>query len=202
MKKLVFLACLLLALPVLGQTTAKTDRDRTDQREPARETMTDKERLRERILRTSRIPEAADEAREAGIPEEDVEQVLGDARRRRLPPEETTEVLTEGAASARENGPVDNFGAFVQTQLDEGLRGRELADAIHREHAAHGKGPYKDRGEGHRGKGKGKDKGKDVDGEDHDHEDGHDDDDDHDQDRKDGKTKSKGKGQDKKRGDK
>jgi hypothetical protein len=39
----------------------------------------------------------------------------------------------------REHGPVDNFGAFVQRRLDEGLRGRDLADAIRAEHAAHGR---------------------------------------------------------------
>lgn len=156
-KLLILLVALLLAVPALGQAS-----DTRSPEETAGETAEEQQReqsplelLRDRIRKAARLPEAAGEARDAGIPEEEVEKVIIEARRRRIPASEVEAVLVESAASARANGPVDNFGAFVQSQLDQGLRGRELAEAIHREHAARGKGPMKAKAKGARGKGKG-----------------------------------------------
>ena len=50
------------------------------------------------------------------------------------------DMTKEQSRAIDEHGPTDNFGAFVQSKLDQGLRGRELSDAIRAEHAAHGKG--------------------------------------------------------------
>ena len=134
MKKIILLAVLeLLVTPVVAQQSETV--------EPEKKSAL--ELLRERIRTAARLPEAASEAREAGIPEEEVGKVLTEARRRSMPAEEVEAVLVESAASARQNGPVDNYGAFVQSQLDQGLRGRELRDAIHAEHAARGKGHMK-----------------------------------------------------------
>jgi hypothetical protein len=168
MKKiLILLVMLALAVPAWAQATetrnpeeAAGEAEATETREP-----TALERLKERIRKAARLPEAAGDAREAGIPEEEVEKVITEARRRRMPPAEVETVLVESAQSARENGPVDNFGAFVQSQLDQGLRGRELAEAIHREHAAHGKGPMKGKSKG-KGKMK-KDKDRYIDDDDY-----------------------------------
>ena len=157
MKKiLILIAILALALPAYGQISETRNPEETAEAPAETREPTAMERLRERIRRAARLPEAAGEAREAGIPEEEVEKVITEARRRRIPASEVETVLVESAASARENGPVDNFGAFVQSQLDQGLRGRELAEAIHREHAARGKGPMKAKAKG-KGKGKGRD---------------------------------------------
>jgi hypothetical protein len=179
MKKIfVLLVVLALAVPALAQVTQTRPPEETAGEAEAAATRepTVLERLKERIRKASRLPEAAGDARDAGIPDEEVEKVITEARRRRMPPAEVEAVLVESAASARENGPVDNFGAFVQSQLDQGLRGRELAEAIHREHAAHGKGPMKAKSKGKGNKsGKGKMK-KDKD------KDGYIDDDDHDED--------------------
>jgi len=155
MKKLgVLLVVLLLTAPVFAQISETVEPTETagdaEATRPRDQSVI--ERLKERIRQAGRLPEAAGEARDAGIPYEDVEKVITEARRRRMPPAEVETVLLESAASARENGPVDNFGAFVQSQMDQGLRGRELADAIHREHAARGKGPMKAKS---KGKGKG-----------------------------------------------
>ena len=134
MKKIILLAVLiLLVAPVVAQ--------QSDTVEPEKKSAL--ELLRERIRNAARLPEAAGEAREAGIPEEEVGKVITEARRRNMSAEEVGTVLMESAASARQNGPVDNYGAFVQSQLDKGLRGRELRDAIHAEHAARGKGHMK-----------------------------------------------------------
>ena len=194
MKKIfVVLVVLFLAVPVFAQISETRNPEETAgeaqatrPREP-----TVLEKLKERIRQASRLPEAAGEARDAGIPDEEVEKVITAARRRRMPPAEVETVLVESAASARENGPVDNFGAFVQSQLDQGLRGRELADAIHREHAARGKGPMKakTKGKGNQG---GQDKMKDKDRDGHRDDDG-DHDGDHDRERKATDTRAKGR---------
>lgn len=103
------------------------------------------------ILQTISLPRVSEILREKGIPAEEVEEAVISARRRGLPPDETAVILEEAATSVDENGPIDNFGAFVQEQLDNGLRGRDLAAAIHAEHARRGIG------KGRKLPGKGKD---------------------------------------------
>lgn len=98
---------------------------------------------RPNILEAILLPRVSDALRKEGVPEEDVRVAIEEAMRRRVPPAETKQVLDETAQSVRESGPIDNFGAFVQTQLDAGLRGRELAAAIHAEHARRGIGKGK-----------------------------------------------------------
>ncbi len=104
------------------------------------------------ILQAIRLPATSDELRRQGVPEEEIRAVIVNARQKRLPPSETQVVLDETARTVQETGPIDNFGAFVQSQLDAGLRGRELAAAIHAEHARRGIGKGK-RLEGKKGRG-------------------------------------------------
>jgi len=134
------------------ETTRTGDREaatRTGDRETTRAGDRDERiRRRERILRTILLPGTAEEAAESGVPEEDVEKVLKTAQEDGISPADTQVVMEGGAAAARE-GEYKNFGKFVNAKLEEGLRGRELAEAIHAEKAARGKG----------GKGHGKDKG-------------------------------------------
>lgn len=92
------------------------------------------------LLGALELPKAADRAREAGIPVDDVAEALGVSRDQGARAEETAAVLEEAGAAAEEHGPTDNFGAFVQAQLDEGKRGQDLAAAIRAEHQANGKG--------------------------------------------------------------
>ncbi len=95
------------------------------------------------ILEAILLPRVSDELRKEGVPDDDVRVAIEEAMRKRLPPDETKQVLDETARTVRETGPIDNFGAYVQTQLDSGLRGRELAAAIHAEHARRGIGKGK-----------------------------------------------------------
>jgi len=81
------------------------------------------------------IPNRADEARKAGVPDSTVKTVLDILRKKEVPPEDVDVILSAERDAAREHGPTDNFGAFVQSQLDKGLRGRELSAAIRAEHA-------------------------------------------------------------------
>ena len=94
----------------------------------------------ERMLRALLLPRTTHEARQAGIAEEELRKVLRAGRDRRIPPDEMELVLREEVRAMEDHGPIDNFGAFVQQRLDQGLRGRELAAAIRAEHTAHGKG--------------------------------------------------------------
>jgi len=57
-----------------------------------------------------------------------------------VPAGSLAELFAEENDAIRKHGRIDNFGAFVQEKLAAGLRGRELAAAIHAEHAARGIG--------------------------------------------------------------
>lgn len=95
---------------------------------------------REVILAALHLPEVTQEARTLGVPEADIRTIFDTARERRLPVGVLSEVFVTGNEAVREHGPIDNFGAFVQSRLDQGLRGRDLAAAIRAEHQARGIG--------------------------------------------------------------
>ena len=95
------------------------------------------------ILRALRLPALVTEARLAGVPDAQVRGLLDALRHRGLPAADAGSVVHEEVEAVRAGAPKANFGAFVQRQLEAGLRGRALAEAIRAEH-------------GHRGRGKGK----------------------------------------------
>lgn len=103
-------------------------------------TPTEAERFRQRIEAILNLPRRAEEVRKEGVPDSTVRTVLDILVKDRVPATEATVVLESQRDAARENGPTDNFGAFVQSQLAAGKRGRELAAAIRAEHQARGKG--------------------------------------------------------------
>lgn len=92
------------------------------------------------ILQAILLPRVSEILRERGVPVEEVESAIEGARRSGVAPSEATAVFQEAVVSVEQNGPIENFGGFVQQQLERGLRGRELADAIRAEHAARGIG--------------------------------------------------------------
>ena len=94
----------------------------------------------ESVLQALRLPRATQEARVLGVPESDIRGVLDTAREKRVPAGVLSELFEGENEAIRQHGPIDNFGAFVQARLQDGLRGRELAAAIRAEHAARGKG--------------------------------------------------------------
>ena len=120
------------------------------------------------LTKAIELPARADGLRKAGVEEGQLREALQAARDENLAADEAEEVLEPAEKAAKENGPVDNFGAFVRERLHEGLRGRELARAIHEEHQKNGKGrghgPDGERGKGpdgeKGGKGRGPDGGK------------------------------------------
>ncbi|MDP2957696.1 MAG: hypothetical protein Q8N53_14820 [Longimicrobiales bacterium] len=101
------------------------------------------------ILWALRLPALVTEARQVGITEVVVREVLNGLRSRGLSADEAALVVREEVDAVRAGGPKDNFGGFVQRQLDAGLRGRALADAIRAEHRSRGIGhPDSGRGQG------------------------------------------------------
>jgi hypothetical protein len=98
-----------------------------------------------RVLKASRLPKKAHEVRTKGVPDADVKDAIRAGKSKGLKAGEMADVADAHARSVDEHGPTDNFGAFVRSKLDEGLRGRELAAAIRAEHARNGKGKGKDK---------------------------------------------------------
>ncbi|MHB1191878.1 MAG: hypothetical protein ACYC6F_02435 [Longimicrobiales bacterium] len=95
------------------------------------------------VLRSILLPAAAETLRQLGVPAREVEAAVMGARERRVPPQEAVGIFEETARTVEEHGPIDNFGAFIQERLGEGLRGQDLAAAIRAEHARRGIGKGK-----------------------------------------------------------
>ena len=93
-----------------------------------------------RIADILSLPRTADAGRRAGVPSSVMERVLDSLRRREVSAADAEEILRREINDFDRDGDRDNFGAFVNSQLALGLRGRELADAIHREQDRRGIG--------------------------------------------------------------
>jgi hypothetical protein len=91
------------------------------------------------ILAAAELPVSAAHARQEGVSNRDVHEALDAMRAAKVPARDAQMVIEQERIARHTNGPVDNFGAFVRTELKAGLRGRDLAAAIKAEHAARGK---------------------------------------------------------------
>jgi hypothetical protein len=94
--------------------------------------------LTERLRLAYNLPIRTAELREAGVADTTVRRIFDLFRTHQVEPVQVDQILVAERDAAREHGPTDNFGAFVQRQLAAGKRGRELSDAIRAEHRAHG----------------------------------------------------------------
>lgn len=92
------------------------------------------------ILAALQLPALVNEARGAGVTEATLRGVLDRLLRRGLPSEDAALVLREEIDAVHAGAKPDNFGGFVQAQLDAGFRGRGLAEAIRAEHQRMGIG--------------------------------------------------------------
>ncbi|MBN1944420.1 MAG: hypothetical protein JW797_02035 [Bradymonadales bacterium] len=92
------------------------------------------------VVDATRLPITAARLREMGLGEADLVLMLGALRDNRVAAGEAARVLNETARSMRRYGRVDNFGTFVTEQIRQGMRGRELAEAIQQEHMTRGQG--------------------------------------------------------------
>lgn len=94
------------------------------------------------------LPFAVEAARRVGIPSGTIWDVLDSLRRGRVPAGDAEQIVRRETEAVEAGAPKENFGAFVNEQLARGLRGRELAAAIHAEHARRGIGQGRGRGPG------------------------------------------------------
>jgi hypothetical protein len=92
------------------------------------------------LIAAAQLPIVTAQIRQEGVSNADVIAALDALRNAGIPPYDAASVFDAERVARRDNGPVDNFGAFVQSQLAAGKRGTELAAAIHAEHARQGKG--------------------------------------------------------------
>lgn len=104
--------------------------------------------LLDRIRTTMNLPVRTAEARDAGVPDERVRGTVWDIFRSGVPAEDATRIFDEEVRIVREGGSKDNFGAFVRSRVEAGVRGRELAEQIHREHERRRMGKPDDAGKG------------------------------------------------------
>lgn len=93
------------------------------------------------LLRAIDLPRVMQRAREVGIPDSSIRAVMDRMRRRGLPAEEAATVVDLEVETVERGGDRNNFGSFVRSQVESGLRGRELAAAIRAERARRGMGP-------------------------------------------------------------
>lgn len=92
------------------------------------------------VLAAAQLPVATLQARTDGMTQGEVQSLLDVLRSSQVPAQEAVVIVDSTRVARREYGPVNNFGAFVQSQLAAGKRGRDLAAAIRAEHARMGKG--------------------------------------------------------------
>lgn len=93
------------------------------------------------LLRAIDLPRVMQRAREAGIPDSSIRGVMDRMRQRGIPAEEATSAVELEVETVERGGDRNNFGSFVRTQVESGLRGRELAAAIRAERERRGMGP-------------------------------------------------------------
>lgn len=98
------------------------------------------------VLNAIDLPARAAEAREQGVAEEKIRDVLSRGRAEKISPGTLAEGLEAENEAIRAGESADNFGSFVRQQVDSGLRGRELAAAIREEKARRGIGGGRGRG--------------------------------------------------------
>jgi hypothetical protein len=93
------------------------------------------------ILRALEFPRIMQRARAAGAADSTLRGMLEIMRTRGLPAQDATAALETEVEILEQGGNKDNFGQFVKTQVESGLRGRELAASIRAERARRGMGP-------------------------------------------------------------
>ena len=135
MRKRIFIVT--LALVLAGGLAVAQDQEAESTR-PDGEKKSAVEQLKDRMRQAIRLPRSAEDAREAGVDQEKVREVLKTGRDNGVSADEMKVILDTENSGLREGGNPENFGASVQAMKASGLRGRELADAIHAEQAARG----------------------------------------------------------------
>lgn len=147
------LLCGLTAGPAMAWADEDPD-DRASAIQEAMELPEVTQQLRETGVDEDQISESLETLREgAGDEAEDAEADPDDEaadRADEMAAGRAARVLGAEAETAREHGPMEDLGEFLQQQLDEGVRGQDLADSI-RERRDNRTGPPEDVGRDDRG---------------------------------------------------
>jgi hypothetical protein len=102
------------------------------------------------------LPIRSAELRSEGVSDRVLRETIDAIRRDRVSAVDAIEILTAERDELRQGGRPDNFGAFVQYAHSRGLRGQELAAAIHAEKARRGGNVGVGRGRGGQNDGRGR----------------------------------------------
>jgi hypothetical protein len=140
MRRMCFMTVLLVAA---AAQVARAQEQRREAPRPVIDSATIAE-----IRRILRLPQTTERARQAGVPDSQVRDVLRRTRERGVPAEDAQRTIEQETEAVERGGDRGEFGKFVQSQIDAGLRGRELSEAIRAEHARRGIGKPKGEGAG------------------------------------------------------
>jgi hypothetical protein len=102
----------------------------------------------EDVLAAIELPLVAKKAREAGLSASEVNLTLASLKDHDVKADDATRVLKSTSKALREFGTSPGLSDFVKAQLEGGLRGKKLSEAIAGELEAHGKGPKGGKGHG------------------------------------------------------
>lgn len=116
-----------------------------EQRRPAPKPAPDSTAI-DQIQRILHLPQTIERARQAGVPDSQVREVLRRTRERGVPAEDAQRAIEMETEAVGRGEKAGDFGKFVQSQIDAGLRGRDLSAAIRAEHARRGIGRPKGEG--------------------------------------------------------
>jgi hypothetical protein len=102
----------------------------------------------EDVLAAVELPLVAKKAREEGLSAREVNLTLASLKGHDVKADDAARVLRSTSKALREFGTSPGLSDFVKAQLDAGLRGKKLSEAIAGELEAHGKGPKAGKGHG------------------------------------------------------
>jgi hypothetical protein len=112
-------ALTLVAVPLAAQTVPQSNAE---------------DQFVQRLQALFDLPRITASLRDVGVPDSTVRSLLYAMDDAKLPEPQEVAALTVARDAAQQNGPANNFGAFVQRRLAAGDRGQVLAKAIRAEH--------------------------------------------------------------------
>src|ERR1051325_6730036 len=120
------LLCLAVAAPAAAQSTGNPTRQPDDPNTRLVRTSEANQRLQKMI----KLPQRAQEVRDKGVPAADMKEALEAARDKGVKAHDMADLTAEQSKAIDEHGRIARFGAFAQSKLNEGLRGRELRHGL------------------------------------------------------------------------
>ncbi len=92
----------------------------------------------EPLLDALDLPQTAEALRQDGLPPEDVRMALDAARAKKMSAAAAAQTMRDSHDAVRHHGVPPGMGPFVRAQIEAGLSGKELAEAIRKECEARG----------------------------------------------------------------